>query len=142
MSRKRDMEVLANQETELSSYIGRMLRDHFGKGPESVFVSLNEHIIIVYLRNFLSPMEKVLMDRGETRTVLQTRDMLMQTLIPEIKAYVKVVSGIEIEEFYYDWGLHNKSGLFAGIMSESEKAGLTHYPEKQELHQKISRISQ
>jgi uncharacterized protein YbcI len=107
------------QTGELSSYISKILRDHFGKGPESVYVSLGKTFIIFYIRNFLSPTEKVLMNQKQEETVQQTRDLVMHTLIPEIKAYIKIVTGMEIREFYYDWGLHNKSAMFTGICTDS-----------------------
>jgi uncharacterized protein YbcI len=107
------------QTVELSSYISKILRDYFGKGPESVHVSLGKTFIIVYIRNFLSPTERVLMNQKQVESVQQTRDLVMQTLIPEIKAYIKIVTGMEIREFYYDWGLHNKSAMFTGICTDS-----------------------
>jgi uncharacterized protein YbcI len=107
------------QTGELSSYISKILRDHFGKGPESVYVSLGKTFIIFYIRNFLSPTEKVLMNQKQEETVQQTRDLVMLTLIPEIKAYIKIVTGMEIREFYYDWGLHNKSAMFTGICTDT-----------------------
>jgi uncharacterized protein YbcI len=106
------------QTVELSSYISKILRDYFGKGPESVHVSLGKTFIIVYIRNFLSPTERVLMNQKQVESVQQTRDLVMQTLIPEIKAYIKIVTGMEIREFYYDWGLHNKSAMFTGICTD------------------------
>jgi uncharacterized protein YbcI len=106
------------QSAELSSYISKILRDHFGKGPESVQVSLGKTFIIFYIRNFQSPTEKVLMDQKQVETVQQTRDLVMQTLIPEIKVYIKIVTGMDIREFYYDWGLDNKSGMFTGICTD------------------------
>jgi uncharacterized protein YbcI len=107
------------QTTELSSFIGKILRDNFGKGPESVHVSLGKTFIVFNIRNFLAPTEKVLMNQKQDESIQQTRDLVMQTLIPEIKAYIKIVTGMEIREFYYDWGLHNKSAMFTGICSDS-----------------------
>ncbi|MCM3568028.1 Na-translocating system protein MpsC family protein [Neobacillus mesonae] len=137
------METNVKQQ-EVSSYIGKLLRDNFGKGPESVYVSINNSIITMYLRNFITPMENVLMARDEEKTVMQTRDMLMQSLIPEIKAYVKIVTGLDIKEFYYDWNLHNKSGIFTGICSELFKDEDLHdftYPGKERIHKEISDVS-
>lgn len=112
------METDTHKQTmQLSSYISKILRDNFGKGPESVHVSLGKTFIIFYIRNFLSPTEKVLMNQKQDESVQQTRDLVMQTLIPEIKAYIKIVTGMEIRELYYDWGLHNKSAMFTGICS-------------------------
>ncbi|WP_253701173.1 Na-translocating system protein MpsC family protein [Bacillus sp. FJAT-29814] len=102
---------------ELASYIGRTLRENFGKGPESVFVSLGDSILTVYLRNFSTPMENVLLGQKQDMLVQRTRDILMGTLIPEFKAYIKVLTGVEVKEFYYDWSLQNNSGVFVCIGS-------------------------
>ncbi|WP_026575442.1 Na-translocating system protein MpsC family protein [Bacillus sp. UNC438CL73TsuS30] len=129
---------------ELASYIGRTLRENFGKGPESVFVSYNQSILTVYLRNFLTPSENVLLTQDQEAIVQKTRDMLMQTLIPEFKAYIKILTGMEIKEFYYDWGLHNKSGVFIGINTSSTEPGeniIDLFVGKEQLHEEIIRIS-
>jgi uncharacterized protein YbcI len=127
------------QTGELSSYISKILRDHFGKGPESVYVSLGKTFIIFYIRNFLSPTEKVLMNQKQEETVQQTRDLVMHTLIPEIKAYIKIVTGMEIREFYYDWGLHNKSAMFTGICTDSTSID---YPLEEEFTGKTGLINE
>jgi uncharacterized protein YbcI len=121
---------LYKQSTELSSYISKILRENFGKGPETVHVSLGKTFIVFYIRNFLSPIEKVLMDQKQDESIQQTRDLVMQTLIPEIKAYIKIVTGMEVREFYYDWGLHNKSMMFTGICTDSTSID---YPIKEEF---------
>lgn len=138
-------------QTELGSYIGRTLRENFGKGPESVFVSYNHSILTVYLRNFISPSESVLLAQKQETIVQRTRDMLMQTIIPECKAYIKILTGIEVSEFYYDWGLHNKSGIFVCIgSSNAESENIkdneinlesTEYNGKKRLHEEIEIIS-
>jgi hypothetical protein len=70
----------------------------------------------------------------------QTRDAVMETLIPDIKAHIKTVTGVDVRQFYYDWGLHNKSGLFLGVLEEDSKFGEaldTDYIGKDLLHQEI-----
>lgn len=133
-------------QTELASYIGRTLRENFGKGPESVFVSYNHSILTVYLRNFITPSESVLLTQKQDGIVQKTRDMLMQTLIPEFKAYIKILIGMEVSEFYYDWGLHNKSGMFVCIArtsttEENIKDKQYNYNGQENLHQEIIKIS-
>jgi uncharacterized protein YbcI len=132
------------QSAELTSYISKILRDNFGRGPESVYVSIGYTFITFYIRNFLSPTEKVLMKQKHEENVQQTRDMVMQTLIPEIKAYIKIVTGMEICEFYYDWGLHNKSGMFTGICSDSTSIAtpvIEDFTGKEEVSKEIINLS-
>jgi len=133
-----------NIQTELASAIGKLLREKFGKGPESIFVSCHKPFFTIYLRNFLSPMEQVLVDEKQEETVLKTRDILMKTLIPEIKAYIKIVTGTEIQEFYYDWSFHNKSGIFIGISADSknENKNVDEYEGKKEIHREMISITQ
>ena len=142
------MLILDNKQvqTELAGFIGRTLRENFGKGPESVFVSFNHSVMTVNLRNFLSPSESVLLGQHQETMVQTTRDLLMQTLIPEFKAYIKILMDMEVTEFYYDWGLHNKSGLFVCIgsiptESETPNEKKYSYPGQEILHQEINRIS-
>ncbi|MEH7157687.1 Na-translocating system protein MpsC family protein [Neobacillus drentensis] len=142
------MFILDNKQvqTELAGFIGRTLRENFGKGPESVFVSFNHTIMTVYLRNFISPSESVLLGQQHETMVQTTRDLLMQTLIPEFKAYIKILTHMEVNEFYYDWGLHNKSGLFVciGITPTESEAPIDKkysYPGQENLHREINKIS-
>ena len=132
------------QSAELSSYISKILRENFGKGPESVHVSIGKTFITFYIRNFLTPTEKVLMNQNQEQTVQQTRDLVMQTLIPEIKAFLKIVTGMEIREFYYDWSLHNKSGMFTGVCSDSTSTDIPineEFPGKAELNNEVKCLS-
>ncbi|WP_377891062.1 Na-translocating system protein MpsC family protein [Alkalihalobacillus sp. R86527] len=133
-----------SKEAEISSYVGKLLRDNFGKGPSSVFVSIEEPYITIYFRDFLAPMERVLVDQKEHKRVEETRDLLMIKLFPEIKASLSVIADINIESFYHDWSLTNRTGLFLGVMDQSQ-CDEDHIPggydTKEKIHEEIARIS-
>jgi uncharacterized protein YbcI len=40
-------------QNDIASHIGRLLRESFGKGPQSIYVNISSPFIVVYLRNFL-----------------------------------------------------------------------------------------
>ncbi|MDT8860894.1 DUF2294 domain-containing protein [Alkalihalobacillus sp. MEB130] len=103
---------------EIGGYTGRLLRDNFGKGPESVFVSIGYTFITIYLRKFITPSEKILMEQDQVMDVQQIRDKLMKSIVPEFKAYLELVTKRKIREVYYDWGLHNKSGVIVCVSRE------------------------
>ncbi|MDD9269104.1 Na-translocating system protein MpsC family protein [Paenibacillus sp. GCM10023248] len=131
-------------QNELASHVGRLLREAFGKGPQSIFVSINRPFVVIYLRNFLSPTEKVLLQQDQIAAIQHTRDLLVKSLIPEFKAYLLVIAGMNIQEFYYDWGLHNHSGIMVGIEADEGKEHpelLEGYTGKEELHQEIDSLS-
>lgn len=131
-------------QTEIASHIGKMLREAFGKGPQAIYVSMDRPFVVVYLRNFLTPTEKILLKQGQIRTIQHTRDIVMRSLIPEIKAYLLLLTGMNILEFYYDWELHNHSGIFIGRQFENAplaSGSQEYYTGKEELHHEISCMS-
>lgn len=129
---------------QIGSFIGKLLRDTFGKGPESVFVSTGHTFFTAYIRNFMSPMEKILMENDQQDTVFDMRLQLMQSLIPEIRSYIEQMTGVRLREFYFDWSFHNYSGMLMGVSSEPFPNGELSeaYDGKTELEREIVKISQ
>ncbi|GGE44117.1 hypothetical protein GCM10011391_23640 [Pullulanibacillus camelliae] len=120
---------------EAASYIGKTLRDYFGKGPESVYISIGHSIISIYLRNFMAPMESSLMEQQEPTAVINARRIIMGRLVQEIKSYFKATTDIEIDEFYYDWDLYHQSGLLVGMAAKvSEPKEIEYYGSKAAIH--------
>jgi uncharacterized protein YbcI len=135
---------ISHLQNEVASHIGRLLRDAFGKGPQSIYASVHHPFIVIYLRNFITPTEKILLKQGQIHSVRHTRDLVMKTLIPEIKAYLLPLTGRELLEFYYDWELHNHSGVFVIRQLEDprwilESQGM--YEGQEEFHRELENIS-
>ncbi|WP_127580509.1 Na-translocating system protein MpsC family protein [Paenibacillus koleovorans] len=137
------MEQEKTVQVELASHVGRLLRESFGKGPQSIFVSIRRPLVVFYLKGLLSPTEKILLEQDQVLSIQHTRDLLMKTLIPEIKAYTSLLAGIDFQEFYYDWGLHNLSGVFVGVEEADyvEAFKEERYDGKEEFHHEIDNIS-
>nr|WP_181349682.1 Na-translocating system protein MpsC family protein [Thalassobacillus sp. CUG 92003] len=133
-------------QAEIASYTGKLFRDNFGKGPSSVYVSIEHPFITIYLRNFLAPMERVLVGQKNYMKVEEMRDLLMQELLPDIKATLRVTANLIVDDLYYDWSLPNRSGLIMGIIkSEEEKeepAPFADYLHKQDVHDEIIKVSE
>lgn len=108
--------------TEVGSYISTLLRDHFGKGPTSVFVTVKPPFITIHLRGFLAPTEKILLKQQEHRRVLETRDLLMNQLAADIKKDLWKIGKLEVEEVYADWNLDAHTGMILAIMADKSPA--------------------
>lgn len=108
--------------TEIGSYISTLLRDHFGKGPTSVFVTVKPPFIAIRLRGFLAPTEKILIKQQEHRRVLETRDLLMNQLIRKIKLELWKIGEIDIEDVYADWNLDDQTGMILAVLSDKTPA--------------------
>ncbi|WP_093215827.1 DUF2294 domain-containing protein [Sediminibacillus albus] len=132
-------------EAEIASYTGKLFRDNFGKGPSSLFVSVVKPFITIHLRDFLAPMERVLVNQKNDLKVQETRDLLMQELLPDIKATIRTTAQVDIQNIYYDWSLTNKTGIIIAEMSEEEQnitEDYLSYPARDKVHEEIVRFSE
>ena len=105
-------------QAEIGGYISTTLRRHFGKGPTSVYVTINRPFITIHFRGFLSPMEANLIKQNETKRVLETRDILMNDLRVEIIQGLKQIDHLEVKELYADWNLEKETGMVICVLDE------------------------
>lgn len=108
-------------EAEISGYISTVLRKYFGKGPTSVYVTFKHPFISIHFRGFLSAPEKLLMKQDEEKRVLETRNLVMMDLKPEMMRGIKEVVGLQINELYADWDLQKETGIFIGVLNGEVK---------------------
>ncbi|WP_210366528.1 Na-translocating system protein MpsC family protein [Bacillus sp. REN3] len=128
-------------EKEISGFIGRLLRENFGRGPGNVFCSVASPFVSIYVTNFLSPMEKTLMGSQQSVYVQKTRDLMMETLEQEIRAYIETNTEDQVKEFYYDWNLDAKTGVLLFILESKEQTALSQYRNKAEVEKEIIDLS-
>lgn len=129
-------------ESEMSSYVGKLLRDHFGKGPSSVYVTLKGSMFSIHLREFLAPMERVLLKQERGSKVEESRDILMEEILPEMKAMIRIQCGVPVQEIFYDWSLENRSGIIIGTVDVQQKDTVYEdYDHRKAIHEEIATIS-
>ncbi|MBD2846919.1 DUF2294 family protein [Paenibacillus sp. IB182496] len=138
-------EAMNHYQQLISSFTGKLLRDYFGKGPESVFVSIGSSCIAIYARKFLTPSERVLLEQKQGAIVDQVRGLLLERMAPEIANYIATVTGVRPEEIYCDWNVDSRTLMILGLTGESMlevESDAAGYAGKQELEREISRISE
>ncbi|GIP38482.1 hypothetical protein J31TS4_17620 [Paenibacillus sp. J31TS4] len=137
--------ALTNEKSQIASYTARLLRERFGKGPESVYVSLGDRFVVLHLRKFLGPVEQFLLSQDEERAFRYTRELLMKSLLPDLNGFLQTTLGVELTELYYDWGNDFADGMIVGLCREpftDEEQTLTQYPGQEVVHRQIERITQ
>lgn len=105
---------MPNQSTfqqELAPFVAKVLRDHFGKGPESVYISMQHKYVFIYLRGLMTNMERVLIEQGEDRIVNMLREQLSRRFLPEIRAFISISLETDVTDVYFDWNLDLMSGM-------------------------------
>src|SRR5690606_6649402 len=131
-------------ETEIGAYTSTLLRNHFGKGPTSVYVTIKKPYVVIHFRGFLSPVEKILLKQNEWKRVLETRDLLLDDLKPLIIEELLKMTGLDIREFYADWNLSLKTGMFLGVLDEKAAAEDSVWPkelDQEAFHNRIERVN-
>ncbi|MEK3791154.1 Na-translocating system protein MpsC family protein [Paenibacillus sp. FSL R7-0204] len=126
--------------SQLSSFTGRLLRERFGKGPESIHASIGQQCIALHIRNFIGPVERFLLNKEEEQAFRYTRELLMKSLLPELAAYLKESMAIEVGELFYDWGIHNASGMIVALI-KNDDVPIDDYAGREEVHIQINEVS-
>ncbi|CEG27268.1 Na-translocating system protein MpsC family protein [Bacillus sp. B-jedd] len=129
-------------EKEISGYIGRLLRESFGRGPKAVYSTYSDPFIVVHITGFMSPVEKSLIDCQQTLYVEKTRDVIMDGLMDEVKAFLEITLERKVDDFYYDWNLEEQSGAFIITLSPEAPEALTGgYAGKTHVHHEMAEVS-
>ncbi|MDN3427270.1 Na-translocating system protein MpsC family protein [Microbacterium sp. APC 3898] len=131
-------------ESEVSGYISGLFRTHFGKGPASVFVAIRKPFVVIHLREFLAPTEKVLMSQKESVRVQEIRDLLMRDLKEQIKLDLLKSAELEIKEIHADWNLENKTGLLILVLNGEAEEKAQEWPkdiDKKAFYQEVADAS-
>lgn len=132
-------------QTQLGGYISNLFRKHFGKGPTSVYVTIEPPYITMHLRGFLAPTEQNLMKQQETIRVLKTRDLLMNDLKDEIILEFWKLAEFDVQEVYADWNLEEKTGILIAILDNKTTDQKWPWPEnisEKAVYQEINKASQ
>ncbi|NHN31783.1 DUF2294 domain-containing protein [Paenibacillus agricola] len=127
--------------SQLSSYIGKLLRERFGKGPESIHISLDSRCVTLQLHNFIGPVEKLLLEQQKVEAFRDTRVLVMESLIPELSRFIEQTIGHEIEDMYYDWDLETHSGIVVGLFKSAAGHEEDAYANKHAIHERIRKVT-
>ncbi len=122
--------------TQATSYTTKLLRNRFGKGPESVSIHLCTNCVVFHLKNFISPVEKFLISQEEEEAFRYTRDLIMKSVLPELRSFLQYQLNMNVLDWYYDWGLHHASGVIVALLGP-EITPTPDYKHKQIIHQQI-----
>lgn len=135
-----DMEI-TKAEKDISSYIGRMLRETFGRGPSHVICTLSSPTLAVHLADFLSPMEKSLLANQDGEVYVQkNRDLLMETIIKDITSYIEAALGTKVDEFFYDWNLQTSTGMFIITLSKTATS-ISDYRNREKVERELAKVT-
>ncbi|WP_236035102.1 Na-translocating system protein MpsC family protein [Alkalihalobacterium elongatum] len=133
------------QETlnSISSYLSKLLRKNFGKGPQSCQSTVSGSIFTTYIRGFISPMEEILMERGHNEQVDMARNVIINHVVDQLKGVVEISLSCEILQWYHDWNFPNNSGLIFFLLDRevSNPVNVPYATDLKKLEDEVARIS-
>lgn len=138
------MTIEEKDQAEVRKYITSILNQHFGVIPASVKVLIQLPFIVIHLSGFILPTEQALLNRSRSKRVLETRDLLLNGLKPELKANIEEITGQVLMEFYADWNLENETALFLAVTKQDETRESTEWPDegiKKEVMEEVIYVS-
>lgn len=129
------------KEEYISSYISKLLRKNFGRGPRNCHTSVSGNYLVTYIRGFLSPMEDVMLQQGQNKSVDYARNVIITHLLDEIKGVIQITLDVEVEEYYHDWNFPNNTGILIFILDTETAQKSIPEIDLQKLELEVGRIS-
>lgn len=109
-------------QSQISAYAAKFLKEHYGESPSEIEVEIQGPFLLIYLQGFLLAPEKLLITRHETTRVLESRDLLMNSLKKEFLEGLSSFTEFQGSDLFFDWDLEKKSGLLLAVAGNG-KAG-------------------
>lgn len=129
----------------LSSLTSKMLRKNFGRGPDSCHAFANGPFLVFYIRGFLSPIESVLLENGNSDNVDFSRNIVIKKLLMQLKGILEMEFGVDVKSYYHDWNYPNNTGMitieFESDINKMDEKSLESPRDTQDLINEIDRIS-
>ncbi|MFS0820449.1 Na-translocating system protein MpsC family protein [Bacillus sp. 1P02SD] len=103
----------------ISSYTSKLLRNKFGRGPESCSAATADRFLVLHIRGFVSPMEEVLLEENQIIQVDHARDVVINSILDELKGVYQVTLETEVKGFFHDWNFPNNNGVIIAELVDS-----------------------
>jgi uncharacterized protein YbcI len=96
---------------QLSSTLSKLLKRRFGKGPETCFVNFHSNRLIVFVRNYITPSEEVLIKSDKMSLAYNFRSAVMGTVFKEFAQEASSILNVTFDSFYGDWDYDTNTGI-------------------------------
>jgi uncharacterized protein YbcI len=85
--------------TAISNAMSKLHRDHFGRGPTSVRTVFGHDHVVTFLEDLYTPLERTLVDAGETAAVHEARRAFQRAMKDRFVAVVEDATGRKVRAF-------------------------------------------
>ncbi|WP_169891036.1 Na-translocating system protein MpsC family protein [Litchfieldia alkalitelluris] len=96
---------------QLSSTFSKMLKQKFGKGPETCFITFHSNRLAIHVKNYMTPAEEALIEDNKELLAYNFRYAVMETVLGDFKVEAYNRLGITFDTYYNDWNYEHNSGI-------------------------------
>ncbi|WP_100523449.1 Na-translocating system protein MpsC family protein [Mycobacteroides abscessus] len=128
----------------IGNLTSKLLRKNFGRGPEVCQAFLKYRYLVFYLRGFVSPMEAVLLKNGNADNIYISRNIVMESVLSQLKGILELEFGEEVLDFYHDWNYSKNTGMITIVFEKDvlpTEEDIEAFPERVALINEVNRIS-
>jgi uncharacterized protein YbcI len=95
----------------LSSKFSKTLKSKFGKGPETCYVVFKENRLFIYISNFMTSAEEVLVENDQVILANKFRTAVIDLICKEFLPEASKVIQLSFQTFYHDWNYGTNKGI-------------------------------
>lgn len=107
----------ADELTQLSTWLSKLLKKRFGKGPETCHMSVQGDRLLIYIRQYMTPVEDVMKKSGRLELAHQVRAVVIDKVYEEFVEAASDMMGVKLDRYYHDWDYNRNAGI---LMLEQE----------------------
>jgi uncharacterized protein YbcI len=89
----------ASTSTQISNGLSKLHREYYGRGPNSVRTIFGHDHIVTFLEDVQTPLERTLMQAGETAPVVEVRRAFQRAMKERFVAVVEEATGRTVRAF-------------------------------------------
>ena len=104
----------------ISNAFTKLQRDHYGRGPESVRTVVGYDHIICFLENTFMPVERTLIEAGETEAVRETRLAFQRAMEHRFVNTVEEITGRKVRAFLSEVSLTPDISVEVFVLEKGE----------------------
>ena len=104
----------------ISNAFTKLQRDHYGRGPESVRTVVGYDHIICFLENTFMPVERTLIEAGETEAVRETRLAFQPAMEHRFVNTVEEITGRKVRAFLSEVSLTPDISVEVFVLEKGE----------------------
>ncbi|WP_256583328.1 Na-translocating system protein MpsC family protein, partial [Pseudomonas sp. 2995-1] len=97
------------------------MKKHFGKGSEACqcIISGETNMMLVKVKNFMTPAEEVMVNKGEIQLASSYRAVIVNSIFESASMELADISGKKHDKVLHDWSYETNRGVIV-ILGEEE----------------------